>query len=74
MALTAGYGWLSLYCPGCSQVRDVDLAAIDRHPQACLTSLILSLPCDRCRGHGPLPRLMGLSKFPPGAVARVSLK
>jgi hypothetical protein len=63
-ALTAGYRWLDVYCGGCRQVKPVDLAAVDIHPHACLTSLILSLRCGQCGGHGPLPRLVRLSRFP----------
>jgi hypothetical protein len=68
-ALTAGYRWLDVYCDGCRQVKPVDLAAVDIHPQACLTSLILMLRCRQCGGHGPLPKLVGLSRFPPRTVA-----
>jgi len=46
-ALKAGYRWLDVYCPGCWQAKPVDLASVDIHPQAGLTSLILML---RCRG------------------------
>jgi hypothetical protein len=68
-ALKAGYRWLEVYCPGCLQVKTVDLAAVDMHPQACLTSLILSLRCGQCGGHGPLPQLVGLSRFSPVRAA-----
>jgi hypothetical protein len=64
-ALKAGYRWLDVYCGGCRQVKAIDLASVDIHPQACLTSLILSLRCRQCGGYGPLPRLLGLSRFPP---------
>jgi hypothetical protein len=68
-AVKAGYRWLDVYCSGCRQVKPIDLAAVDIHPQACLTSLILSLRCRQCGGHGPLPKLIGLSRFLP-AVAK----
>jgi hypothetical protein len=68
-ALKADYRWLDIYCAGCQQVKPVDLAAVDIHPQACLTSLILMLRCRQCRGHGPLPQLIGLSRFPPVRAA-----
>jgi hypothetical protein len=61
-ALKAGYRWLDVYCGGCRQVKPVDLASVDIHPQACLTSLILLLRCRQCGGHGPLPQLVGLSR------------
>jgi hypothetical protein len=68
-ALKAVYRWLDVYCGGCHQVKPVDLAAVDIHPQACLTSLILALKCRQCGGHGPLPRLVAVSRFPPAAAA-----
>jgi hypothetical protein len=37
--LKAGYRWLDVYCGGCGQVKPIDLAAVDMHPQAFLTSL-----------------------------------
>jgi hypothetical protein len=33
-ALKAGYRWLDVYCAGWQQVRLIDLAAVDVHPQA----------------------------------------
>jgi hypothetical protein len=47
-ALKSGYRWLDVYCAGCRQVKPIDLATIDIHPQACLTSLILLLRCRQC--------------------------
>jgi hypothetical protein len=68
-ALVAGYRWLDVYCGGCRQVKLIDLASVDIHPQACLTSLILLLRCRQCGGHGPLPQLVGLSRLPPYVIA-----
>jgi hypothetical protein len=31
-AALAGYRWLTVYCPGCGTVKDVDLAKVERHP------------------------------------------
>jgi len=67
-ALKAGYLWLDVYCGGCRLVKPIDLAAVDVHPQAGLTSLILMLWCCQRGGYGPLPRLVGLSRFPPRAI------
>jgi hypothetical protein len=64
-ALKAGYRWLDVYCGGCRQVKPIDLVAVDVHPQAGLTSLILTLRCRQCGGCGPLPKLVGLSRFTP---------
>jgi hypothetical protein len=46
--------------------RQVALPA-PRQPPACLTSLILVLRCRQCGGQGPLPRLVGLSRFAPAS-------
>jgi hypothetical protein len=46
-------------------VKPVDLAAIDIHPRACLTSLTLLLRCRQCHGRGPLPQLVGISRLQP---------
>jgi hypothetical protein len=64
-ALNAGYRWLDVFCGGCRQVKPIDLAAVDIHAHACLTSLILSLRCRQCGGQGPLPKLICLSRLPP---------
>jgi hypothetical protein len=66
--LKAGYRWLEVYCAGCQQVKPIDVAAVDIHPHACLTSMILSLRCRQCGGHGPLPKLIVLSRFLPVAA------
>jgi hypothetical protein len=60
-----GSRWVDVYCGGFRQVKPVDIASVDIHPQACLTSLILLLRCRQCGGQGPLPRLVGLSRFTP---------
>jgi hypothetical protein len=57
----AGYRWLSVYCRGCRQVAEVDLAALDRHPRASLSSLIPSLACRNCRGNESMPKLLGVA-------------
>ena len=58
-ALVAGYPLLSVYCPGCRTEADIDLRTIDRHPDAAVTTLLLSLRCRLCGG-GPMPRLTRL--------------
>jgi hypothetical protein len=67
--LTAGYRWLKAYCAGCDQVKPIDLAAIDIHPRASLTSLTLLLRCRQCHGCGPLPQLIGLYRLAPSWTA-----
>lgn len=59
VALTAGFHWLQVYCPGCRQVSQVDLRQVDRHPAASLSSLIPSLSCRRCIGGAPFAKLHG---------------
>src|SRR5262245_50977022 len=62
-ALVADYRYLEVYCNGCRQVKPVDLEALDVHPNACVTSLLLWLRCRQCGG-GPTPQLIGLTRFP----------
>jgi hypothetical protein len=59
-ALTAGYRWLSVYC---QQVAAVDLQSIDRHPLAAITTLILTLRCERCLAPGHCPSCAGSPTF-----------
>jgi hypothetical protein len=39
-ALVAGYRWLEVLCPGCQTIATVDLAAVDRYPDASLGSFV----------------------------------
>jgi hypothetical protein len=39
VALAARFYWLDAYCPGCRQVKQVDLRKLDRHPQTTLYGL-----------------------------------
>jgi hypothetical protein len=61
-ARLAGYRWLTVYCPGCGTVKDMDLAGIDRHPDASITSLIPDLSCRMCRPHAPFAQLRRLAR------------
>jgi hypothetical protein len=61
-ALAAEYFWLGIHCPGCHTVTEIDLRAVDRHPDAAVTTLILSLCCRLCGRPGSLPVLTGLYK------------
>jgi hypothetical protein len=63
-ALTAGFRWLQISCPDCCTVGEVDLAALSRHPEAPVSSLIPSLSCSRCPNSKTTPRLVGLSIAP----------
>jgi hypothetical protein len=61
-AALAGYRWLTVYCPGCGTVKDVDLGKIDRHPDASISSLIPSLSCRTCRPNAPFVQIKRLSE------------
>jgi hypothetical protein len=61
-AALAGYRWLTVYCPGCGTVKDVDLAKIDRHPGASISSLIPSLSCRTCRPNVPFVEIRRLGE------------
>ena len=61
-ARLAGYRWLTVYCPGCGTVKEIDLAKIDRHPDASITSLIPDLSCRMCRPHAPFAQLRRLTR------------
>ena len=37
-AAIAGYRWLTVQCPGCGTVKEIDLTTIRRHPDASLMS------------------------------------
>jgi hypothetical protein len=64
-AIIARYRWLTVQCPGCGMVSDIDLSTLDRHPHASIASLIPSLSCRTCRPHAPFARLVGLSRERP---------
>jgi hypothetical protein len=57
-AIAAGHPWLSIMCPGCQQIGEIDLRSLDRHPNATIESLILSLSCRRCRPNSPFVKLL----------------
>jgi hypothetical protein len=48
-AIAAGRPWLTFLCPGYQQIGEIDLRRLDRHPNATIESLVLSLRCRRCR-------------------------
>ncbi len=64
-AIVAGYPWLDVFCPACQTSRAVDIRTIDRHPEASLASLVFGLTCTWCGRDAPMPRLLGLHRFPP---------
>jgi hypothetical protein len=61
-ALTARYWFLWVNCPACRTTKSIDLRALDRHPDAAVTSLVPALWCRSCRPHEPFAGLVRLSK------------
>jgi|SRR5262245_37275632 len=61
-ATIAGYRWLTVLCPSCGTLKDIDLAKIDRHPDASIMSLIPELSCRNCRPNAPFAQLKRLSR------------
>jgi hypothetical protein len=52
-AITAGYWFLWVRCPACRTINAIDLRAVDRHPDAAVSSLIPALSCRSCRPNAP---------------------
>src|ERR1700693_2359942 len=67
-AIVAGRPWADIHCPGCRTNRSLDLRAIDRHPLASVSSLVLGLRCSWCRGAGPMPQITRLYPVAPSAT------
>jgi hypothetical protein len=61
-AIRAGYWFLWVHCPACRTINAIDLRALDRHPDAAVTSLIPALSCRSCRPNAPFAELMRLSR------------
>ena len=60
VALAARYNFLDVFCPGCRQVKPVDLRTLKRHERTTLHGLIPSLSCRNCQPHPPFARLVRL--------------
>jgi hypothetical protein len=73
-AIAAGRPWLMFLCPACQQIGEIDLRTLDRHPNATIESLVLSLSCRRCRPNPPFVKLQGLAKLPTYRWTRPSLR
>src|SRR5215467_15029536 len=58
-ANAAGYWFLWVRCPACRTINAIDLRAVDRHPDAAVSSLIPALSCRSCRRQqsGARPKL-----------------
>ena len=61
-AIGAGYWFLWVRCPACRTINAIDLRALDRHPDAAVTSLIPALSCRSCRPNAPFAELVRLSR------------
>jgi hypothetical protein len=61
-AVRAGYWFLWGCCPACRTINAIDLRALDRHPDAAVTSLITALSCRSCRPNAPFAELVRLSR------------
>ena len=61
-AIAAGYWFLWVRCPACRTINAVDLRALDRHPDAAVSSLISALSCRSCRPNAPFAELVRLSR------------
>jgi hypothetical protein len=55
---------LTFLCPRCRQIGEIDLRRLDRHPNATIESLVLSLSCQRCQPNPPFVKFLGLCKLP----------
>src|SRR3954466_8350769 len=60
-AIAARYYFLDAYCPGCRQLKQVDLRQLRRHERTTLYSLIPLLSCTNCGPNPPFARLVKLS-------------
>jgi hypothetical protein len=60
-AIAARYWFLWVRCPACRTINAIDLRALDRHPNAAVTSLIPALSCRSCRPNAPFAELVRLS-------------
>src|SRR4051812_14493685 len=58
VAIAARFYFLDVYCPGCRQVKQVDLRTLDRPPATQLEALIPALSCRDCRPSPPFAQLL----------------
>lgn len=61
-ALATGCHWLHVVCPACQQMGEIDLRAIDIHPNATLSIIVRRLSCQRCCPHPPFARPLGATR------------
>ena len=63
VAIAAGFPFLDAYCPGCRQIKQLDLRKLDRHERTTLHALIPLLSCKNCQPTPPFAKLVKLSKY-----------
>jgi hypothetical protein len=61
-AIAARYWFLWICCPACRTINAIDLRAVDRHPDAAVSSLIPALSCRSCRPNAPFAELVRLAR------------
>ena len=62
VAIAARFYFLDVLCPGCRQIKQVDLRILDRHERTTLHGLIPLLSCRDCQPQPPFARLVRLSQ------------
>ena len=63
VAVAAKFYFLDVSCPGCGQLKQVDLRKLDRHERTTLHGLIPLLSCQSCQPNPPFAKLVKLSKY-----------
>lgn len=63
VAIAARFYFLDAYCPGCRQLKQVDLRKLDRHERTTLYGLIPLLSCQNCQPNPPFARLVRVSEY-----------
>jgi hypothetical protein len=62
VAVAARFYFLDVFCPGCRQIKQVDLRTLDRHERTTLHGLIPVLSCRSCQPSPPFAQLLRLSE------------
>jgi hypothetical protein len=70
VAIDAGFPFLEAFCPGCRQVKMLDLRKLEQHRNTTLEALIPKLSCRNCQPHPPFAKLLRLCDHDPAVVNR----
>ena len=62
VAIAAKFYFLDALCPGCRQMKQVDLRKFDRHSQTTCYCLIPALSCRSCQPAPPFAQVMKVSQ------------